>query len=439
MIVGLCRSGPPHHGGSKKMKRKLQGEINGVSTVGNVKKDATAKRSNDYIVDHDSNSSKSIHNRHFNDRVGPTPTPSIKRKRITDLDELTMNSIEQSFVRANASIRLDQQQGDFENEADPNDRRLQPQNSSFTANSVTKHTSFVDINRDNLSQKSVPLEYVRKTTMVMSPEKFATLQYVPKATSMPSLDTFTGFQYVPKATIQSSPEKMPPLHYVPKATIDSLPKKLPPLHYVPKTTPVSSTEKLPTLHYVPKTAPTSAPETSTSINYVPKAMSIVSSDTSTTLQYVSKGSPMSSPRVHGVKVSRKRMGISPRPLATIPSESIDPAAQGQGPFDNTSNHYNAFNSISNQTASKHTLRTIVVNLDNSSATPTYYTLPSKRKHDDADGGPRTSSFNQVSVEKVSPMDDRSMIIHTNVSVNHHKSNQVGTIDGVIITPLRKKK
>ena len=412
----MYRRGPARRRRLKKMKRKAQDEINTASSVEDVEKGNVAKRSKDYAIDHGSNSAKSVTNRHSNGRIEPMRTSSLQSKRIADLNELIVDSIGQSFMEANTSIQLDQQQEHFDHKTYPRDQQIQSQRSSVTVNSIKKSTSFVDTNQDNLSPKAVPLQYVPKTTLTTSSENH------------------TGLQYVPKSTIPPSPGKMPSLHYVSKATTDSLPRKLPPLHYVPKITPMSSTEKLATLHYAQKAIPTSPPDTSASINYVPRTTVTSAPDTSTTLHYVPKASPMSSPRVHGVKVSKNRMTISPGPLASIPSESIDPAAHSHGLSDNV-------NSVPNQTSSVQTPRTIVVNTQSSSTKPTYYTPPSKQKHEHTDERQRAFSFNQPSVSKVLPIDDsdRSVISHTNVSVTHHKNNQVGAIDGVTVTPLRKKR
>ena len=439
----MYRSGPARRRRLKKMKRKAQDEINTASSVEDVEKGNVAKRSKDYAIDHGSNSAKSVTNRYSNDRIEPMRTSSVQSKRIADLNELIVDSIGQSFMEANTSIQLDQQQEHFDHKTYPRDQQIQSQRSSTTVNSIKKSTSFVDSNRDNLSPKAVPPQYLPKATVVMSRQQLATVQHAPEKTTLAtSPENHTGLQYVLKSTIPPSPEKMPSLHYVSKATTDSLPRKLPPLHYVPKITPMSSTEKLATLHYAQKTIPTSPPDPlasinyvpkattkssrkiSASINYVPKTMGTSFADTSTTLHYVPKASSVSSPRVHGVRVSKNSLTISSKPLASIPSESIDPAAHSHGLSDNV-------NSVPNQTSSVQTPCTIVVNTQSSSTKPTYYTSPSKRKHDHTDGQQRDSGFNQASI--TTPIDD------SDVSVTHHKNNQVCAIDGVTVTPLRKKR
>ena len=404
------------------MKRTLQDEIDAVSPVEDVKKNKVGKRSKDYMLKRDSPTGETINNPQLNDRIEPIRTPSSQSKRTTDLDDLIVDSIGQSFLDANTTIPLSQQQENVHDQISDSGKQPNSLSSSVAVTSIKKSISFVEINRDDLSQQYVTLQYVPKGTPTLSREKSTPLQYVPKATLAASSENLPSLHYVPKASPSTAHGKLPPLHYVPKASPSSSHEKLPPLNYVSKATLALSPGKMPTLHYVPKTTPTS------------------SSENLATLQYVPNTTPMSSPSTRGVKVSKKKRIVTPKPLATILSESIDPNAQNQGTSSNPSHHFQSANGIANQTPSVHSPQSISAKSHSSSTKPMHYTPPPKPRKDHSGERQRAASFNHTNVSKVAPINDdnKSAISHTSVSIYHDNDNkQLGTLDGVTVTPLRK--
>lgn len=409
----LSRGAPARRRRLAKMKKTLQDDIDAVSSDYNVEKNKTGKRWKRYKPKRDSQTEETIKNPPLNDPIEPTRSPSTPHRSTTNLDDLIVDSLGQSFFEANKSIQLSQQQADVHDPMLDSGQQPNSLTSSVTGTSMKKSVSFVDINREDSSQQCVTLQYVPKGTPTLSREKSTPLQYVPKATLASSSEHLPSLHYVPKASPALLHGKLPSLRYVPKTSSPMSPEKLPPLHYVSKSSIASSPGKMPSLHYVPKTTPSSSSENLPTLEYVPNPTS------------------MPSPSTHSVRVSRNKKTIAPKPLTTILSESIDP---------NAGNHVQSANGISNPTTSMHSPQSISAKSHSTSIKPTYYTPPTNPKKDHSGERQRAASFNHTNVSKVTPVnnDMRSAISHTSVSVYHDNDNkQLTSPDGVTVTPLRK--
>ena len=133
-----------------------------------MKQGRVGKKSKGYTVKRDSPSEKTTNNRHSNDRIRPMPAQAFRRKTISDLHNITVNSIGQPFMEANALNRSWQQGKIFDNKTYTDNQRLQSRHSPVTTNSIKKSTTLVDSNRDDLSQKSVTLPCAPKRISMAS-------------------------------------------------------------------------------------------------------------------------------------------------------------------------------------------------------------------------------------------------------------------------------